>query len=48
MPSLTLRIERVAGADDALVDELTDVLLDAVQSGAGVSFMSDLTREGAA
>lgn len=48
MPSLTLGIERVSGADEALVDGLTDVLLDAVQSGAGVSFMSDLTRDGAA
>ena len=47
MQSLTLRIERVAGADDALVDGLSDVLLDAVQSGAGVSFMADLTRDGA-
>ena len=45
--SLTLRIERVTGADDAIVDGLTDVLLDAVQSGAGVSFMNDLTRDGA-
>lgn len=48
MPSLTLRIDRVASADEALVDGLTDVLLDAVQSGAGVSFMSDLTRDAAA
>jgi len=47
MPSLTLRIERVDGANDALVDGLTDVLLDAVESGAGVSFMADLTRDGA-
>lgn len=48
MPSMTHRIEPVTGADEALVNELTDVLLDAVQSGAGVSFMSDLTRQGAA
>ena len=48
MPSLTLRIDRVAGANEALIDGLTDVLLDAVQSGAGVSFMSDLTRDDAA
>ncbi|HKN66125.1 MAG TPA: GNAT family N-acetyltransferase [Gemmatimonadaceae bacterium] len=47
MPSLTLRIERPTGADEALIEGLTDVLLDAVESGAGVSFMSDLTREGA-
>lgn len=48
MPSLTLRIDRVAGADEALVDGLTVVLVDAVQSGAGVSFMSDLTHDAAA
>ena len=47
MPSLTLRIERVAMVDDALVDGLSNVLLDAVESGAGVSFMADLTRDGA-
>jgi GNAT superfamily N-acetyltransferase len=48
MPSLTLRIQRITAADDLLVDGLSDVLLDAVQSGAGVSFMADLTRDGAA
>jgi len=48
MPSMTVRIERVTGADETLVNELTEVLFDAVQSGAGVSFMSDLTRDGAA
>jgi GNAT superfamily N-acetyltransferase len=42
-----IRIERVQRASDDVVRELADVLLDAVQSGAGVSFMSDLTREGA-
>jgi len=45
---MTLRIDRVAGTDELLVAGLTDVLLDAVQSGAGVSFMADLTREAAA
>ena len=44
MPSLTLRIDRIIGADETLIAGLTDVLLDAVQSGAGVSFMADLTR----
>lgn len=48
MSSLTLRIDRVVGADEGLVYGLTDVLIDAVESGAGVSFMSDLTRDGAA
>lgn len=48
MPGLTLRIDRVTDADEALVDGLTDLLLDAVHSGAGVSFMADLTRDGAA
>ena len=47
MQSLTLRIERIAGADETLVEGLSDVLLDAVESGAGVSFMADLTRDGA-
>ena len=48
MESVTVQIERAAGADDTLVEGLTDVLLDAVQSGSGVSFMADLTRESAA
>jgi GNAT superfamily N-acetyltransferase len=47
MPNLTLRIEHITAADDLLVDGLSDVLLDAVQSGAGVSFMADLTRDDA-
>lgn len=47
MPSQSLRIERITAADDLLVDGLSDVLLDAVQSGAGVSFMADLTKVGA-
>jgi GNAT superfamily N-acetyltransferase len=37
-----IRIERVAEPSDEVVRQLADVLLDAVQSGAGVSFMSDL------
>ena len=42
-----IRVERIQKASDDVVRELADVLLDAVASGAGVSFMSDLTREGA-
>jgi len=44
----TARVERITTATDALVSELAALLMDAVASGAGVSFMSDLTREGAA
>ena len=44
MPAATLRIDRITPSDDASIAGLTDVLLDAVQSGAGVSFMADLTR----
>ena len=48
MRGLSLRIERITAADDLLIGGLSDVLLDAVQSGAGVSFLADLTRDGAA
>ena len=41
-------IERVERATDEIVRGLVDVLMDAVESGAGVSFMSDLTSERAA
>jgi len=40
-----ITIERVIDASENVVHELTDVLLDAVQSGAGVSFMSDVRPE---
>ena len=40
-----IRIERVIDASEDVVRELTDVLLDAVESGAGVSFMSDVRPE---
>ena len=40
-----ISIERVIDASENVVHELTDVLLDAVQSGAGVSFMSDVRPE---
>jgi len=40
-----ITIERVIDASEDVVHELTDVLLDAVQSGAGVSFMSDVRPE---
>ena len=43
-----ITIERVTRATDDLVRGLTAVLMDAVESGAGVSFMSDLTSEAAA
>ena len=37
-----ITIERVIDASKDVVRELTEVLLDAVDSGAGVSFMSDI------
>lgn len=40
-----LRIRRLAALDEADVDGLTGVLLDCVEGGASVSFMSPLTRE---
>jgi GNAT superfamily N-acetyltransferase len=40
-------IERVTVPADGLVRELATLLMDAVASGAGVSFMSDLTMDGA-
>jgi len=40
-----ITIERVTRATDDLVNGLTAVLMDAVASGAGVSFMSDLTSD---
>ena len=44
----TVAIERIDAPSDELIRELSAVLMDAVESGAGVSFMSDLTSEGAA
>jgi GNAT superfamily N-acetyltransferase len=44
-----IRIQRVRGGqgNEGVVRELAELLLDAVASNAGISFMSDLTREGA-
>jgi GNAT superfamily N-acetyltransferase len=42
---VTARIRRVLEVDDALVRALSDVLIDCVEGGASVSFMSPLTRE---
>jgi GNAT superfamily N-acetyltransferase len=44
----SVTIERVTVASDDVVRELTAVLLDAVESGAGVSFMSDVRPDQAA
>jgi GNAT superfamily N-acetyltransferase len=44
----TIIIERVEAATDHVVRGLTEVLIDAVASGAGVSFMSDFTSDQAA
>ena len=37
-------IRRVAAADEALVGQLADVLMDCVEGGASVSFMAPLAR----
>ncbi|HEY7236793.1 MAG TPA: GNAT family N-acetyltransferase [Gemmatimonadaceae bacterium] len=41
--SSPVAIERVTVASDELIEGLTEVLLDAVDSNAGISFMSDVT-----
>jgi GNAT superfamily N-acetyltransferase len=41
----TLRIEEIRDATDRMVDALSDVLLDAVDSNAGISFMAGLTKD---
>lgn len=41
----TTRIRRLHKVTDAELQALTDILLDAVESGASVSFMSPLSRE---
>ncbi|HKW12551.1 MAG TPA: GNAT family N-acetyltransferase [Gemmatimonadaceae bacterium] len=41
--SSPVAIERVVAASDDLIEGLTEVLLDAVDSNAGISFMSDVT-----
>ena len=46
MPSI--RIESLRVATDQAVDELTEVLLDAVDDNAGISFMKGLTHADAA
>lgn len=38
-------LKRVGSVDDALIEHLTDVLIDCVEGGASVSFMLPLTRE---
>jgi GNAT superfamily N-acetyltransferase len=43
-----ITIERVEAATDDVIRGLTEVLIDAVESGAGVSFMSELTSDEAA
>lgn len=41
-------VRRVHAVDDAQIAQLSDVLIDCVESGASVSFMHPLTRERAA
>ena len=45
MSDTDIAIEILRDGSTGAVDELADLLLDTVQGGAGVSFMSDLTRE---
>ncbi len=40
-------IDRVSSASDAIVHELAELLVDAVESNAGISFMSDLDLDSA-
>jgi GNAT superfamily N-acetyltransferase len=42
-PAWTVR--RLRAADDAVIDQLADILIDCVGGGASVSFMAPLTRE---
>jgi GNAT superfamily N-acetyltransferase len=42
-----IRIERVETGTEEVVQELAEVLLDAVEDGAGISFMRGLTRDDA-
>jgi GNAT superfamily N-acetyltransferase len=41
----TWSVRRLHALDDAQIDELADVLIDCVEGGASVSFLSPLTRE---
>lgn len=43
-----MRIESIRAATDQTVEELSDLLLDAVDDNAGISFMKGLSREEAA
>jgi GNAT superfamily N-acetyltransferase len=43
MPDWSIR--RLSTVDDATIDALADVLIDCVEGGASVSFMSPLTRD---
>ena len=45
MTTPTWSLRRVHVVDDAVIDGLTDVLLDCVEGGASVSFMQPLTRD---
>ena len=38
-------VKRVHALDDSQIEELADVLIDCVEGGASVSFMSPLTRD---
>lgn len=44
MPSPSLSIESIRAATDTVVDDLSTILLDAVDDNAGISFMRGLTR----
>lgn len=45
MTPTTFLIRRVHSVDDALIEQLADVLIDCVEGGASVSFMLPLTRD---
>jgi GNAT superfamily N-acetyltransferase len=45
MNTSTWSLRRLESVDDALIDQLTDVLIDCVEGGASVSFMLPLSRD---
>jgi GNAT superfamily N-acetyltransferase len=45
LPSASLRVRRVSACDEALVQQLAQVLVDCVEGGASVSFMLPLSTQ---
>lgn len=47
-PMSPIHIESIRTASDQAIDQLSDILLDAVDDNAGISFMKELTKSEAA